>query len=228
MRTLGIIALGVVLLIGVGVVWWHVNYPTYSYRYRLTLAIETGGKVHTGSSVIEIIWSGGPEIGDVGPYHPRIRGQAALVDLGSSGAILAALINGESYGPAADGALGALWIVPRAFGTNSALEHLPSLPHLTGQRKLTPDNMLRLIWFADISDPKTARKILPGEIPQLLGPHSRLVDSYIEITRDPLVIDIDKKIPWFKPWADRYRQEGPIRLPNGTVLSRYMFLGDAS
>jgi hypothetical protein len=73
LRTFGIIVVGLMLLIGSGVVWWKISYPTYSYRYRLTLSVEAGGKVHTGSSVIEIVWHGGPEIGDVGPYHPTIR-----------------------------------------------------------------------------------------------------------------------------------------------------------
>lgn len=147
MRVFGVIV-GCVALLVIGIiVWWQFTYPTYRYRYRLTLAIEVDGRVHTGASVIEIIWSGGPEIGDVGRYHPSIRGQAVLVDLGSHGAVVAALTNGESYGPAQDGALGALWIAAYAFGNKSTNEELPQLENLTGRRRLSPENMPRLIWF---------------------------------------------------------------------------------
>ena len=205
----------------------------FSYRYRLTLAIEVDGKIHTGSSVIEIAWHGGPEIGDVGPYHPTIRGQATLVDLGDKRAVVAPLINGESYGAASDGALGALWIVPRAFGTNSALEQLPSLPRLTGRRQLSANNMLRLIWFDDVSDPKTAKKIQTSEIPGrlvdpkgTLSPNTRLVDAYVEITRDPIVIDIEKKLPWYSDLAARQKSTGILGRPFEFQLSYPMFVGE--
>lgn len=228
MRTLGVIVGSIALLVVSIIVWWQIKYPTYSYRYRLTLAIEVDGKVHTGSSVIEIVWSGGPEFGDVGPYHPSIRGQAPVVDLGPRGTVVAALINGESYGAASDGALSALWIAARAFGNDSTNDQLSKLPKLTGRRDLAVDNMPRLIWFSNVADPKMALKLRADEIPKIVGANARLVNAFVEITRDPIVIDIDKKLVWFRPWADRYRELGPVWLPNQTVLSRNMFVGDAS
>ena len=33
---------------------YKVNFPTYSYRYRLQLSIEVDGRPHTGSSVIQV------------------------------------------------------------------------------------------------------------------------------------------------------------------------------
>lgn len=91
MRTLGIVAVCTAALIGGAVAWWKINYPTYIYRYRLTIALEVDGKVHTGSSVIEVIWKGGPEFGDVGPYHPNVRGQGVWIDLGSRGIAIATM-----------------------------------------------------------------------------------------------------------------------------------------
>src|SRR5882762_2177881 len=88
MRRAGIVvtvAVCLVALIGGAIAWLKINYPTFSYRYRLTLSIEIDGKVDTGASIIEIIWKGGPEFGDVGPYHPIVRGQAVFIDLGSRG-----------------------------------------------------------------------------------------------------------------------------------------------
>ncbi len=219
--------LTIALLIGGAVVWWQVTYPSYSYRYRLTLAIEVDGKVHTGSSVIEVTWHGGPEFGDVGPYHPSIRGQAALVDLGSRGAVVAALVNGESYGPAADGALSAIWLASFAFGNKSTNKELPQLKHLTGKRHLSTDNMPRLIWFSDIADPKTAKKLQVSEIPELFGPSARLVDATVEIARDPIVIDIDKKLPWYKSMKGA-PHHGVLYSSNGFAIADTMFIGAAS
>lgn len=226
MRVLGIIALcAVVLIVGV-IAWWKSAYPTYSYRYRLTIAIEVDGKVHTGSSVIEVAWNGGPEFGDVGSYHPSIRGQATLIDIGPRGVVVAALVNGESYGAASDGALSALWIAARAFGNDSTNNQLRKLPHLAGRRDLAADNMPRLIWFSDIADPNTARKLMADDLPALLGSGARLAAAYVEITRDPIVVDIDKRLPWYRPL--RGPPSKVLYLQNGFALGWTMFIGDAS
>jgi hypothetical protein len=229
MRTLGIIALCVMLLIGGGFVWWHVKYPTYSYRYRLTLAIEADGKVHTGSSVIEILWEGSPPIGDVGTYHPRIRGQAVLVDLDKHGVVTTSLIAPSYAGrKKVDWPEGvdAIFLVPYAFSMNGGNEILPQLERLTGRRDLGPDNMPRLIWFSDLSDPKTARKISPGEISKVIGANAQMVGATVEITSDPIVIDINKKLPWYK--ALRGPPNNVIYLPDALALGWTMFVGDAS
>jgi hypothetical protein len=49
-------------------------YPTYSYRYRLTINIEADGKLHTASSVVEASWSafGLPSY----HFNPELSGQA--------------------------------------------------------------------------------------------------------------------------------------------------------
>jgi hypothetical protein len=97
------------LCIGILVVGYRYKYPDYRYRYRLTVNIEADGKIYSGSSVIEVKWRGGPVVGDGGPFGPSVKGQAALVDLGDRGVVVATLLNDEDYGPAKDGALGALW-----------------------------------------------------------------------------------------------------------------------
>lgn len=228
MRALGIIFGSMVLLIVGIVVWWKITYPTYSYRYRLTLSIEIDGKVHTGSSVIEIIWSGGPEIGDVGHYHPSIRGQATLVDLGEHGAIVAALVapshdaGGRIVWPEG---VSALWLVPYAFSRGRNDDELPQLRELGGRKELTLDNMPRLIWFANLADPQTARRVKPSEIPAQLGSNARLSAAYVEITSDPIVIDIDKRLPWYDILR---RPLTVIDIERGFALAKTMFIGDAS
>jgi hypothetical protein len=230
MRVIGIVLVCIIVLIGGGVAWVKfIAYPDYSYRYRLTLAIEIDGQVHTGSSVIEVIWNGGIPFGDVGPYYESVRGQALLIDLGRHGVIATALVaprhseRGIIVWPEG---VGAVWLVPRAFGVRGGNEVLPQLTQLSGRRNLTPDNMPRLIWFSDAADPKTARVIKPGDIPVLFGPNARLATSYVEITHDPIVIDIDKRLPWYKSLKDSRNKI--LYLPNGFALGWTMFVGDAS
>jgi hypothetical protein len=241
MRTLGIIVASlvtlIVLLIGGTIAWVKlVAYPDYSYRYRLTLSIEAEGKVHTGSSVIEVVWNGGIPFGDVGPYVESRRGQATVIDLGKRGAVVAVLVapshteGGIAVWPEGTDVV---WLASRAFGAMRETETLPlqerlaRLTRLTGRRDLAPDNMPRLIWFSDVADPKTARLIRPADVPNLFGAGARITDAYVEITRDPIVINIDKKLPWYKALRAP-PNDGVMYLPNGFALGWTMFIGDGS
>lgn len=227
MKTLGIIAAVLALLVGGVVVWWKVNY-TYTYRYRLTLAIEVDGKVHTGSSVIEVVWETGPgQSSFLGGVQPIVRGQGVFIDLGPRGAVVATFLTGErSEKP--DGSQAAIWLAARAFDNKSTKKELPELERLQGRRDLTPDNMPRLIWFSDISDPKTARKFKVDDIPTLFGPGARLAAAYVEITRDPIVIDIDKKLPWYSMLASQQKARGVLSRPGEFQLIYSMFVGGGS
>jgi hypothetical protein len=48
------VAIIVLILIAISVVWYRISFPVVSYRYRLSVAVEADGQVHTGSSVIEM------------------------------------------------------------------------------------------------------------------------------------------------------------------------------
>jgi hypothetical protein len=205
-------------------------YPTYSYRYRLTIGIEIEGRVHTGSSVIEVIWRGQPDLPEAGSFSPHLRGQAVFVDLGSHGAVVASLIapsferSGTIQWPEG---VSAIWLAQRAFGIKGAIEQLPQLPKMTGRRDLASDNLPRLIWFSHPDDPKTARRFKANEIPPLFGAGSRLAAAYVEITSDPVIVDIDKKLSWLEQLR-RPLSQGIIQLEYGFALGKTMFFGDES
>jgi hypothetical protein len=168
-------------------------YPTHSYRYRLTINVEADGKLHSASSVVGVSWSAFflPDY----HFNPELGGQATLVDLGTHGVVVATLINGEDYGPASDGAWGAIWIVPRAFGIQTGSSQLTALEKVRGRRDLTPNNMPRFVWLSNPNDPMTAQKVLVQDFPTLIGPTVRFAGASIETTNDPLVIDIRGKLP---------------------------------
>jgi hypothetical protein len=215
-------------IIAVAVVTYKVNYPTYSYRYRLQISLSIDEKVHTGSSVIEVVWGCGPKVADSGRCGASLRGQAAVIDLGSRGAVVATLRTGDSVSPTPEGAISAIFLCANAFGNHSTDEELPALPRLTGRRDLSPSNFPRLVWFSNPAEPKSAKKITVEDVAKVIDPTARFTEAFVEITRDPVVMDIASKLPWFQAWSDNYRARGPIYFPNGFALSRYMFVGDAS
>jgi hypothetical protein len=224
-----------VVLVGAGAAYLYGrNRPeVFAYRYRLHLAISIDGKVSTGSSVVEVVWQCGRSYGnkrnELGPCHPSLGGQAALVDLGSRGVVVAALHTGENIEPVPDGAISAVWLCGNAFGNSSTNEELPTLPQLVGRRNLVPSNFPRLVWFPKPADPGTATKVTVQTVASIVDPTARVTEAYVEITRDPIVIDIPIKLPWFTEL--RRLQEsgkGPASKAGRFQLVYNMFVGENS
>jgi len=202
-------------------------YPTYSYRYRLTINIETDGKLHSGSSVIEVIWYAHllPELVS---FSPELRGEAAIVDLGPRGVVVATLIAEDWGWHNTNAGWGALWLVPRAFGVRDSNEGLPDLVRLGGKRELAFDNLPRFLWFSNPQDPTTAKVLFVNDIPSAFGPSAHFAGASVEITSDPIVIEIRQKLPWLKPLEEKPPGHNIIYLPNKLGINRYMFIGDRS
>lgn len=203
MRTLGIVALCVVLLIGGGVIWYMLAYPTYTYRYRLSIAVDVDGETKTASSVIEVRAVTRPMSVIFSPVQNYVYGDAVFLDMGAKGNVVALL----ACGP--DGTESCVeTLVPEEFGI-AGVKNLPRLETLRGSRELNGKFMPTLITFADLNDPKSARVVRPYQFEQVFGPDVRLKRVWIEVTRDPVSRGIEKKLLWWgqpgRPTLEAYR-----------------------
>jgi len=217
---------GLISLIAVGVLIYAAykqSYPTISYRYRLTMAFEVDGKLHRNSTVIEPQWIYQPKFGDAPPVRVEIAGQALFVDLGTNGAIIAALETGESSQVKPDGAVSMKSLARRAFSDGPRELDARAIQRMTGHRDLKPDNMPRLFWFKNIADMKSVIKFKPDEMSALFGPEARLVEAFVEMTDARVIINIDTKLPWYK----RLKEQTLFR-PGVLSLFETQFIGQAS
>ncbi|MBR1125121.1 hypothetical protein JQ628_26615 [Bradyrhizobium lablabi] len=190
-------AIGVAVIVAVGVIAFKIAFPSYSYRYRLQISLSVDEKIYAGSSTIEVTWKCGPKIAGIGRCTPSLGGQAAVIDLGPRGVVVAALRSGETFSPITDRPVDATALCANAFGHQSTDEQLPELPRLTGRRDLSPSNFPRLIWFPNPADMKSAQKIVAQNVASVLGPTAHITEAFVEITKDPIVVDIPKQLPWF-------------------------------
>jgi hypothetical protein len=76
--------------------------------------------------------------------------------------------------------------------------------------------------------PTTAKILLVRDISSIFGSTARFAGASVEITSDPLVIDIRQKLPWLKSLEEKPPGKNIIYLPNKLGINRYMFIGDAS
>lgn len=161
-------------------------------------------------------------------FSPEIRGEATLVDLGPRGVLVAALVTGEGYGLAQDGASGALWLAPSAYGLQTTVDQLPRLQTLQGPRVLHPDNLPRFLWLPNPEKPEAARKILVKDIPTVIGTSVRFVGASLELTTGPVVVDIRGRLPWIKSLEQMPVGTDVIYATDKFPITRALFIGDRS
>ncbi len=71
------------LILAAPIVCYSIFFPTFTYRYRMTMEVMVDGVVHSGSSVIEIRMVKQPPIITTSPpMLPKAIGEAVFVDSG--------------------------------------------------------------------------------------------------------------------------------------------------
>lgn len=206
-----------VLLIAAAAIWlrgFYAQYQTYTYRYRMTVNVQVGTQIHSGSSVIEVRLRQTPKLlyEDLS-LVPSAVGEAVFVDLGGSRNVVALLTSG----PTGLGAGYPMAVVPRHFGLTHEDRDLPRFPNLKGTWTLPPADMPTLVTFARPDDPATARVIAPSEFERVFGPQYRLQDVTVEMTTDPVTSGIELRLPWLKERISK-RLGGTINTQPGVFV----------
>jgi hypothetical protein len=167
---------------------YKLKYPTYTYRYRMTVEIDAGGEVRSRSSVIEVTLTRVPQLTtEMGPFEYSAQGQAVFIELPAGKNIVALLASGET-GERRDYPVD---VVPRVF----KVKKVEDLPKLRGRRELAPDQMPTLITVADPADAKTAQVVKLSSIDGLLGAHLRSIS--VEMTTESVPApDIELHLPF--------------------------------
>jgi hypothetical protein len=195
MRTFGIIAASLVVLIVGAVVAYYLAYPSYTHRYRLTLEVETPQGIKTGSGVIEARISTGNVILSGGGARTSLEGQAVFVDLGG-GKNLIALLAG---GPKATHYETPVFLAINAFDLKRCPKRLcewEEVSRVKGSRDVNRSQMLTLATAPDVNDAKSVVIVDPEDFEKVLGPGYKFKRARVEITEDPVTQGLERKLPF--------------------------------
>jgi len=181
---------------------YKLQYPTYAYRYRMTVSVEVDGRVRSGASVIEGRVSTQPQfLPDVNRLQFRERGDAVFIDLGNNRNLVALLASGTfAERPGFDR------LAPAHFKLrfrNSS--ELAALPKLRGSWALEPSDWPTLVTFSNPTDPATARMVKPEQFEEVFGPGVVWRGVTMEMTRDAISWGIDAHFPWVPQLKSRQR-----------------------
>jgi hypothetical protein len=213
---LGLIAaFGALVAIGM----WGTMGPTTTFRYRLTVEIDTPDGVKSASSVLETriqddtkAWWNLP---DMRTTKVSMVGQAVYVDLGAGKHVIALLASG----PTGQGG------ISHIFGGAIGREPSPpaSYQSVGGSYEVPPAGHPTLVTFADLADPASAKVVYatgrdvrliptaPGStsgsykdfgpltidrFAETFGPGYALKGVFIQMTTDPITRGIEGRLPF--------------------------------
>jgi len=175
-----------------------------TYRYRLTVEVNTPQGIRTGSSVIQVDLK---EQNGLQGSHVQTRktGEAMAVDL-PGGNTLFALLDGSPV-------TGLYATLPDEFDWYARAKALKNMEGVHDVPRTVP-NFRReqveiwptLVTFGDIADPTTMVRVDPDNAAATLGEGMRIKRITVEMTDDDVTTGILKRLGWLDNLAD-YRSD---------------------
>lgn len=169
-----------------------------TYRYRMTVEVDTPQGLRSGSSVIEVQTSIGSGIPDTS-LQTKVRGEAVAVDL-PNGATLFALLRTPDDGDGAAGFAPAAYqpVLPdlRETDTEDWSDLLQVLKRQREPAVLPPSYYPTLVRFRDIRNPASVEFVGPGNLAASFGAGVELRRITVQITRDSVTSGVEKHLKW--------------------------------
>ena len=186
--------------------------PTSTWRYRVTVEIETPEGVKAGSAVHQLSnsppWFYWPE--SVNP--PSFKGEAVVIDLGERGKVFA-LLHFQSW----MNGLYQAFPIERGQSSKAGIEIYNKMlkPGLKGEWTTFQPWM---VTFTDLDDPMSVKRVydqkqdfdslklkfvVEDHFEEVFGEGVKLKGIHVEITDDPVTKDILKILPWLPEYRSK-------------------------
>ena len=197
---------GSLILTGIaGYFYLDIKYPTYSWRQKLTIEVETPQGIVSGSSVVSVKWEtvrSKPLTTAPGASF-SIKGEATAVAL-PNGRYLFALLKGAEV------------FALHRFAEDKILHQYPHnweryLPaaadiakHKGETRILQMPNYPMLVTFGDINDPTSVKKVDPANLAEQFGPGVSLKSITMTITNEPVTTGkLEDVLAWWAGYENK-------------------------
>ena len=197
-KWVGPLALLAALVIGDQI---RINRP--GHKYRLTVEVETPEGVKSASGVMAVH----PDRSYSRGGHTLTRGDAVLVDLGGGKNLIALLAHIDNKSVDLDGVN---YVALRAYNAAGRKASFNEMSRMTGAVPVKGALVPVLVTFADLTDPGTAREVLPDEAEAGLGKGFHVGSISVEVVPngmwpldfggplgEPVTRGIEAKLPWW-------------------------------
>jgi hypothetical protein len=180
-----------------------------TYRYRMTVHVDTAAGPRSGSSVREVTHY--PN----GTYPTRLQGEAVAVDLPGGQTLFAML--GRRRNESAATLAYAAYDPPVLYGPDAWRDQAEFIKRQTRPATLKAEDLPTFIRYRDPADARTVELVDPFYLSTSFGPGVRLNRVVIQITEDPVTSTIESRLPNFSrsdygAWLGTLRYNDPRRL----------------
>ncbi len=179
--------------------------PSASYRYKLTVSLNTPDGVKTGSNVVQVDYNkvSFPMSGEA---H-AVYGQALYLDTGGKPLVVLlsrATFSGPNHWMSVDPvAVIARLCLGQEYGVFSFIESVKQFGRCHAAYPLEFDDMPDMVTFEDPKDPNTGRPVDPRNPAGALGPGVSVRSITIQVTDEPITKEVDEHLPWVRNWWGR-------------------------
>lgn len=178
-------------------------FPQQSYRYRLTVVVDTPEGPRSGASVVEVTEERPTGLGRQRAGLLSVSGEAVAVDLGARGTLFVLLKDGSRTATfSSQAAVIASAVFPGA-GSETLAERFRRYRSETLKTRLTPEQLPLMARFRDRLDPTTVEPIADHDLAAAFGDGVRLREATLETTRDPVTRGIEQHLNWLTLAKDR-------------------------
>ncbi|MDP1699550.1 MAG: hypothetical protein Q8L53_01125 [Aestuariivirga sp.] len=196
--------------------FFKLNYPSSTFRYKLTAEVMTPEGLKTGSSVIEVSYSSVHPLPNPGRWSSdSVTGEAVYVDLGGGKNLFVLLTNSESgrterdrdyYGGGRTnddaGALRTITLPLKIFNLEARLGEERIMARQVWEylvlpgKIVEPNNLPTLTTFRDINDPESVEIVQPQNLAASFGQGYELRLASLQITDEPVSEGIESLLRW--------------------------------
>jgi hypothetical protein len=214
LAALGIFAGLVIAVIG----YFWLNFYSVHVRYRLTVEVQDGDQIKTGSSVVDVSYSiqpdGANNLGGANVYTKHV-GYAPTVDLGEKGILFLTFRSAtrtpdqiRAFNKQVFCIIDDMGCLPFAAygkrGPNALYPYSQQKPELnelllqSGPRDVPFIALPEFVRFQDINDPHTLVRLSPNDLAASYGPSVSLKRVILQLTDDPVTPPPQNWPQWLK------------------------------
>ena len=177
-------------------------YVSGTWRYKITVTVETPEGEKSGSAVYEMANTSSsikyPNLPE-GRNPATIKGEAVVVDMGQRGTLFALIPDQLMF----------YRVFPTPHGINTDIRAIKYYRTLkSGPVTLSAPNIPTLVTFKDIKDPKTVTAVNKLNLAATFGAGVTLKDVTIEMTDEPLTERISDYLEWLSSLNGHYLHGG--------------------
>ena len=201
------ILLFIFALVAIAFVSCQIAFPSGTWRYKITVEVETPEGIKSGSAVREVFatssFAFNPDVSSV--YH-SVSGEAVVVDLGKRG-VLFVLIDWDSYNEF-------FAAFPyRSENLRDEIKHYKGLK--VGEKAILTTHCPKMVTFGNLKDPKSVKLVYVNELyadrthiyedhfEEIFGAGVKLKQIIIETTDEPVTWEMENKLVWLPYYYDK-------------------------